>query len=590
MLNQLDKANQVDPQIALSPPQKEAVEYGDGPLLISAGAGSGKTRTLTQRLIYLIKNGVEPRRIVAITFTNKAAGEMKKRIYGELGEKILKDPPFVGTFHSFCAKILRTEASRLGRTSSYVIFDDDDSEKIIKRVLKSVDDGTPKSPAKIEKEISRIKNNLRDEDELDAPVKEVFDAYEAELVRQNAFDFDDLIEKVVRLMKKDEAVLEKYQKMYSYVLVDEYQDINKAQYELVKLLAGSHRNINVVGDDQQSIYGFRWSNFTNFLNFERDWPDAKIIKLGENYRSTGNIVMAAAGVIENNKLQRKKELWTTNDPGEPVKVVGAEDEDEEAEIIVETILERGKEESAILYRTNAQSRAIEQALNFRSIPYNIFGGVRFYERKEIRDIVAALRYASNPKDELSKDRIEKTFKKKVREELLGELPRLAKELSPLELLGYVLKTADYFAYLASNYENSEERGENVAELIRFANSFKSLEELVERISLLQATDQISETDSPRVKLMTIHLAKGLEFDDVYIAGASEGLLPHQRSLFHEDELEEERRLAYVAMTRAKKRLHISFYSFASRFLYEIPPELIDFKNKHMMDGPVIYID
>ena len=590
MLNQFDKSNQVTRQITLSQPQKEAVEYGEGPLLIAAGAGSGKTRTLTQRLIHLVKIGVGPKKIVAITFTNKAAGEMKKRILSEIKNKNDKDLPFIGTFHSFAARILRNEARKLGRTPSYVIFDDDDSKKIIRKVLKLTDEATAKSPAKIEKEISRIKNNLRDPDELEASVREIFDAYEAELTRQNAFDFDDLIEKVVRLFRIDGATLEKYQKMYSYILVDEYQDINTAQYELVKLLASSHRNINVVGDDQQSIYGFRWSDFTNFLNFEKDWPDAKIIKLGENYRSTGNIVRAAAGVIENNKLQRKKKLWTTNNEGEPVRVVGVEDEDEEAETIAETILERGRRDSAILYRTNAQSRAIEQALNFRSIPYDIFGGVRFYERKEIKDIVAALRYAQNPKDELSKDRIEKTFKKRVREELIENLPRLAKELSPVELLGYALKTADYFSYLTTNFQNSEERAENVAELIKFASSFSSLEDLVERISLLESSDKLGAAKNARVKLMTIHLAKGLEFDDVYIAGASEGLLPHQRSLFHEDELEEERRLAYVAMTRAKERLHISFYSFASRFLYEIPPELIDFKNKHMMSGPTIYID
>src|SRR3990167_5268061 len=590
MLNQSLGINQVGGQIALSGPQKEAVEHGEGPLLVAAGAGSGKTRTLTQRLIYLIRKGVEPKRIVAITFTNKAAGEMKSRIEKELGKKTFSAPPFIGTFHSFCARILRKEAKKLGRTPSYVIFDNNDSEKLIRKVLKTVDHPKVKTPAKIEKEISRVKNNLENPEGLENPAREIFEKYESELKRQNAFDFDDLIEKVVKLFKNDEATLEKYQKMYSYILVDEYQDINAAQYELIKLLAAGHRNINVVGDDQQSIYGFRWSDFTNFLNFEKDWPDAKVVKLGENYRSTGNIVAAAASVIENNKLQRKKKLWTTNESGESITVIGAEDEDEEADYVVRTIIERGKVESAILYRTNAQSLAIEQALNFNSIPYDVFGGIRFYERKEVKDIVATLRYAMNPKDEISKDRIQKTFVKKVREELIENLPRRAKDLSPLELLGYLLKTADYFNYLAGQFQNSEERAENVAELIKFAGAFDSLTELVERVSLLQSTDRIKDSEEPPIKLMTIHLAKGLEFDDVYIIGVSEGLLPHQRSLMSEEELEEERRLAYVAMTRARKRLYMSFYSFASRFLYEIPPELVEFTNRNRFNDETIYID
>ena len=610
MLNQSAKTNQGGGNIALSAPQKEAVEHGEGPLLIAAGAGSGKTRTLTQRLAYLIKQGVEPKRIVAITFTNKAAGEMKNRVVRDVGAvrdvgnvRTVKsnnsnassslhkyEMPFIGTFHSFSAKILRKEAKKFGRTSSYVIFDDDDSKKLVKKILKSLDHPGVQTPAKTEKEISRIKNNLLNVGELEDPFRQIFQTYESELERQNAFDFDDLLEKVVRLFKGDKATLEKYQKMYDYVLVDEYQDINTSQYEFIKLLAGSHRNINVVGDDQQSIYGFRWSDFTNFLNFEKDWPDAKVIKLGENYRSTGNIVSAAASLIENNKLQRKKKLWTTNESGESITVIGAEDEDEEADYVVRTIIERGKVESAILYRTNAQSRAIEQALNFNSIPYDVFGGIRFYERKEVKDIVATLRYAMNPKDEISKDRIQKTFVKKVREELIENLPRRAKDLSPLELLGYILKTADYFNYLAGQFQNSEERAENVAELIKFAGAFDSLTELVERISLLQSTDRIKDSEEPPIKLMTIHLAKGLEFDDVYIIGVSEGLLPHQRSLMSEEELEEERRLAYVAMTRARKRLYMSFYSFASRFLYEIPPELVEFTNRNRFNDETIYID
>lgn len=591
MINLPSIRGQVDEKVSLSDPQREAVEYTGGPLLIAAGAGSGKTRTLTQRLIQMIKSGTKPGKILAITFTNKAADEMKKRIYRDLGERTPAEMPFVGTFHSFCARILRKEARLLGRTPSYVIFDSDDSKKVIRKVLKSIDHKETMTPAKTGREISRIKNNLLEVGDLEEPIKTIYEAYESELKRQNAFDFDDLIEKVVRLLGENPAVLNKYQTKYSHVLVDEYQDINTSQYELIRLLCQKHKNITVVGDDQQSIYGFRWSDFTNFLNFEKDWPEAKVIKLGENYRSTGNIVKAAASVIKKNKLQRPKELWTSNAEGDPVKVVGAKDADEEATIIVGTIMKRGRRtETAIMYRTNAQSRAIEQALNFNSIPYDIYGGIRFYERREIKDIVAALRFAMNPKDELSKDRIEKTFRKKIREELIENLPKHAGKLDILELLGYILKTTDYFEYLSAHFKNSEERAENVAELIKFASSFSSLPEFVERITLLQATDRTSEDEEKSVRLMTIHLAKGLEFDDVYIAGASEGLLPHQRSLLAADELEEERRLAYVAMTRARHRLHISFYDFASRFLYEIPPELIDFTTADQLGEQTIYFD
>ena len=591
MLNQPLAKNQVDEKVPLSDPQREAVEHTGGPLLIAAGAGSGKTRTLTQRLIQMIKSGIKPSKILAITFTNKAADEMKKRIYRDLGERTPAEMPYVGTFHSFCARILRKEARHLGRTSSYAIFDSDDSKKIIRKVLKSTNHKGTEAPAKTGREISRIKSNLLEIHDLEEPMKTIYETYESELKRQNAFDFDDLIEKVVRLFKQNPAVLNKYQMKYSHVLVDEYQDINTSQYELIKLLCQKHKNITVVGDDQQSIYGFRWSDFTNFLNFEKDWPEAKVIKLGENYRSSGNIVRAAAGVIKKNKLQRPKELWTSNTPGDPIKIVGAKDADEEAAIIVGTIMKRGRRtDTSVMYRTNAQSRAIEQALNFNSIPYDIYGGIRFYERREIKDIVAALRFAMNPKDELSKDRIEKTFRKKAREELIENLPKHAGKLDILELLGYILKTTDYFEYLAAHFKNSEERAENVAELVKFASSFSSLPEFVERITLLQATDRTGEGEEKNVSLMTIHLAKGLEFDDVYIAGASEGLLPHQRSLLAADELEEERRLAYVAMTRARHRLHISFYDFASRFLYEIPPELIDFATADQLGEQTIYFD
>ncbi|MDP2650922.1 MAG: 3'-5' exonuclease, partial [bacterium] len=444
-------------------------------------------------------------------------------------------------------------------------------------------------PPKVRYEISKVKNNLLDLDGLDDWLKQVFDEYESELRRQNAFDFDDLIEKVVRLFRLKPDVLKKYQNRFAYILIDEYQDINLAQYALVKLLSGGHRNLNVVGDDEQSIYGFRWSDFTNFLHFERDWPEAKIVELGENYRSTSNIVKGSAAVIGNNKFQRPKDLWTENGAGDPIKVIGTDSAEEEAEAIVGDILKSRLKEFAILYRTNAQSRALEQALSFNGVPYEIFGGLKFYERKEIKDLVAGLRYALNPRDELSRERLEKNFRRAPARELIENLPTLAEELSLLELIGFFLKTTGYYELLSTKFENADDRIENVSELVNFASTFESLGEFLERISLLQPTDSAGRRIKLRpnqrgVKLMTIHLAKGLEFDSVYVVGVNEGLLPHQRSLYSESELEEERRLMYVAMTRARHNLTLGFYGLASRFLYEIPPELIEFSSADSFSG------
>ncbi len=594
MLARTPKKGKVDKlgvEIPLSRSQLEAVEYGEGPMLIVAGAGSGKTRTLTQRLVHLVNTGVPVERILAITFTNKAAKEMASRIQSRA--------PSIGTFHSFGAKILRKEAKPIGRAQNFVIFDADDSLKIIKRALISLNLPQRYSPPKARYEISKIKNNLLGLDEPDNWLGQVFNKYEGELRRQNAFDFDDLIEKVVQLFRLKPDVLKKYQNRFDYILIDEYQDINLAQYALVKLLGEGHRNLNVVGDDEQAIYGFRWSDFTNFLHFERDWPEAKIVELGENYRSTSNIVKGAAAVIGNNKFQRPKDLWTENDSGDPIKVIGADGAEEEAGAIAHDILKNPLKEFAILYRTNAQSRALEQALSFNAIPYEVFGGLKFYERKEIKDLVAGLRYALNPRDELSRERLEKNFRKAPARELIENLPTLAEKLSLLELIGFFLKTTNYFELLGTKFENADDRIENVSELVNFASTFESLGEFMERISLLDPSDSASrriksQPDQRSVKLMTIHLAKGLEFDSVYVAGVNEGLLPHERSLYSEAELEEERRLMYVAMTRARHNLTLGFYGLASRFLYEIPPELIEFSSADGFSGEFmekeIYLD
>ncbi|MBI2024510.1 MAG: UvrD-helicase domain-containing protein [Candidatus Harrisonbacteria bacterium] len=561
----------------LNPNQKEAVEYSGGPLLIAAGAGSGKTKTLTNRLAWLIKNGAPPANIIAITFTNKAAKEMAERIS-------VPSETFIGTFHSLGARILKKEAKFAKRAPSFTIFDDDDSLSLIKKLMKEMNLSKEKfSPLELERKISQIKNEFLDPAEFDDVTAEVFKNYETALVKNNAFDFDDLIEKVVKIFQKNPEVLKKYQEKFKFILVDEYQDINTSQYQLIKLLAEEHKNLSVVGDDQQAIYSFRGADFRNFLNFENDWPGAKIIKLEQNYRSSGTIINAASGMIKNNKFQTPKTLWTENAEGNLIKVIKAPDPETEAEWIATEISKPRRElpPTAIIYRTNAQSRSIEQALIVAGIPYKIFGGFKFYERKEIKDLLAGLRLAFNSKDSVSKDRLEKNFDKKTAAHLILELPRLSEKLKIIELINFFINNTDYFEYLRKNYKNYPERIENVNELIRFASEFETLDEFLERVALLQSTDSpknqiLDSRFQLPVSLMTIHLAKGLEFDRVFVVGCSEGLLPHQMSYGSLEELEEERRLMYVAMTRAKKELALSFTKLPSRFVYEIPPELTEF--------------
>ncbi|MDD4930775.1 MAG: UvrD-helicase domain-containing protein [Candidatus Colwellbacteria bacterium] len=575
----------------LNPKQLEAATHPGGPLLITAGAGSGKTKTLTSRLLYLLGENIAPESIIAITFTNKAAAEMKERaerLITEIGIGV--SPPFIGTFHSFGARILRSEAPLVGRTRGFSVYDEDDAVRLIKKILKAESLDQKKYPyAVIRHKISKVKNELENaEEDEDEVFSRLFSLYESALRDQNAFDFDDLIYKPVYLFENTPGILNKYESRYRHILVDEYQDINTAQYRLVRLLAGKHRNLSVVGDDHQSIYGFRWSDFRNFLNFEKDWPEAKVVILDQNYRSTKTIVSAASAVIEQNRFQRPKTLWTENDEGSPIKVAGFSSPESEAEWIVSSIKDPAS--SAILYRTNAQSRPIEQALIMGHIPYMIFGGLRFYDRKEIKDIVACLRLAMNPLDEMSRDRLLKEFRKTKIRPVIEELPHMGEICSPVELIGYILKETDYIASLKTDFKNAEERIENISELISFAGNFDSLPELVERISLLQSTDQPRGDEDRAVRLMTVHMAKGLEFDDVFLAGVSDGILPHERSLFKASDLEEERRLMYVAMTRAKKSLRISFFRTASRFLYEIPPELVEFSDFKFGDEDTIYLD
>lgn len=572
----------------LNPAQKAAVEAPISPLLIVAGAGTGKTRTLTSRMVHLMQNGTPPQRICAITFTNKAAQEMRNRVGSE--------KPYIGTFHSLGVLILRGECRRLGRTPNFVIFDDHDSFDLIKKVVKKFlanDKNKKNTPAFFAQQIAKIKNvagtleNIKESPERAALIKDVFAEYEAALARNNAFDFDDLIEKPVALFVRHPDALQKYRAKFDAVLVDEYQDINPKQYELIKLLAGGHRNLSVVGDDEQTIYSWRYANIRTFLDFDKEWPGAQVHFLEENYRSTANIIRAAAAVAGHNRYRTPKKLWTQRPEGDRIVLFEAWGENDEAEWIAEETqkIKRGDEraEVAILYRTNAQSRAVEQALIRRDLPYQIFGGLKFYERREVKDVVAALRCAANDRDEIARERLEKNLSKKKFADFKKKIGGAARR-APGEIIAIFLETFGYFDYLEANFINADEREENIGELIAFASGFTHMPELLEKISLLQATDNETarkkgqgERDEERknkINLMTIHLAKGLEFENVFIAGTAEGLLPHIRSIDNENSLEEERRLMYVAMTRAKKKLHIGFYGMPSRFIGEIPEECI----------------
>jgi DNA helicase-2/ATP-dependent DNA helicase PcrA len=525
-----------------------------------------------------------------------------------MARRVNREGPFIGTFHSLGARILRKEGRLLGRGSNFAIFDDHDSFDLIKKAVKAVlppkrddeDDGIlakknkKDTPVYFAKKISELKNlgALLPESrpappEKEAQVRRVFENYEAALERNNAFDFDDLIEKTVAILKTHPEVLKKYQRMFDAILVDEYQDINPKQYELVSLLAGEHRNLSVVGDDEQTIYSWRYADIKTFLNFDKEWKGASVHFLEENYRSTGTIIRAASAVAKHNRFRTPKNLWTQNPDGDPIVLFEAWGENEEAEWIAQKIAAlRARDKNAdigILYRTNAQSRPIEQALIRNNIPYKIFGGLKFYERREIKDAVSALRYIANAKDEPARERLEKNltkrrfaeFKNKVAE--LQDRDKLAlSKIAPLAAIKLFLETFGYFEYLESNFANADEREENIAELIAFATDFTGLDELLERLSLLQAADEIENKPASgrEVNLMTIHLAKGLEFDSVFIAGVAEGFLPHGRSLDDEAGLEEERRLMYVAMTRARKNLYLSFHGIPSRFVNEIPEDCV----------------
>ncbi|HIU63905.1 MAG TPA: DNA helicase PcrA [Candidatus Avacidaminococcus intestinavium] len=639
----------------LNKEQGEAVLNINGPMLIMAGAGSGKTKTLTCRIAWLLKQGVAPYRILAITFTNKAAGEMRKRVDAMVGPAA-KDV-WLFTFHAFCARFLRMEIESTGiYRSNFVIYDTTDTKNLLKAVLKELNLDDKSYPVNaLVGHISNAKNNMLDAKEFASSaddfhtkkVAEIYAAYEKKLLVNNALDFDDLLLVTIRILQQNETIRQKYQEKFSYLMVDEYQDTNYVQYKLTKLLSEKHRNLCVVGDVDQSIYGWRGADIRNILDFEKDYPEAKIIKLEQNYRSTQVILDAANAVIENNSSRKPKELWTQNPNGTPITYYQAVDERDEARFIVEQILELQKEQNikfgdvAVLYRTNPQSRIFEEMLIKSGLPYVMVGGLKFYDRKEIKDILAYLRIIFNPDDAISLLRIINVPRRGIGDATIGklqafalenninlfdvvsnpsrvpglsnrfvtkleelstvvfELMQLAATLPVEDLVQEVMNRTGYLEELECEHTiQAQGRIDNLKELSSVAKEFagsgedNSLENFLAHVALVADIDD-AKIEGEAITLMTLHASKGLEFPIVFLAGLEEGMFPHQRTLGDEEEIEEERRLCYVGITRAEKSLfltgakmrmifgHTVMYP-PSRFLREIPRALVTVKEKQVV--------
>ncbi len=562
---------------SLNSQQKEAVYYTQGPSLILAGAGSGKTRTLIAKVYYLInEKKVKPKNILMITFTNKAAEEMKKRIGYDynLG--------FVGTFHSFSAKILRVESKKIGLESGFIIYDEDDQISLIKRIIKESYFDKNHSPHYYLNKISLAKNQLISpkkyieifkENKDSHLVYEVYLRYEKELKKNNAVDFDDLLNYLVILFQQEKAILDKYQNFYRYIFVDEFQDTNFVQYQLTRMLAEKYQNLTVVGDFSQSIYSWRGARFDNLNKIKIDFPSIRIYFLKKNYRSTQTILDFAYQVISKNQTHPILHLKTDNEKGEEVYFYEAEDEREEAIYVAEEINRLKEKYSldkiAVLYRVNAQSRIIEEVFLKYQIPYLLIGGIRFYERKEIKDIISYLRLLKNPNESVSLERAKKIGKNRLKKFFLHfEFEKNLEKKLPVEIINDILKVTDYLDLYDLDDEEDLARVENINELKSVANGFSSLDDFLTQISLVESEYFDKERqylNQSRVRLMTLHQAKGLEFEIVFIIGVEEGILPHLRSLGSLFELEEERRLFYVGITRAKKRLYISYTN--NRYLF-----------------------
>lgn len=632
----------------LNKEQQQAVQHTEGPLLILAGAGSGKTKVLTVRIAHLLAQGVNPYEILAITFTNKAAKEMKSRVEGLVGD--VANRIWLSTFHSFCAKFLRFEIdSFLGYNSNFTIYDTSDSQAVIKAALKALnlDDKYYPVGAMIAA-ISDAKNQLlfasdfrkQARDFYQQKVADVYEYYERELRKNNALDFDDLLLVAVKLLQSNAAVLDKYSHRFRYVMIDEYQDTNHAQYLLAKLLASHWKNIAVVGDADQSIYAWRGADIQNILDFEKDYPNCTSIKLEQNYRSTKIILDAANAVIDNNEGRPEKNLWTDKIEGAKIQHFTAQSEHEEAAFIGDTIAKKHDihdvpyGDMAILYRTNAQSRVLEEALIKRALPYTMVGGTKFYDRKEIKDVLAYLRVLYNPFDDLSLLRIINVPKRSIGATTVAKLQDYAREKGTslfmtltqlhlidsikgktkekleefgiliftlvsemedktvLDILESILDRTGYLAQLEESTDPQDQaRAENIGELLSVAKDFQdtnptgTVEDFLEQVALVNDVDSFEQEES-KVTLMTLHAAKGLEFPIVFLGGLEEGLFPHSRTLMNPEEIEEERRLAYVGITRAEKELYISNATtrtvfgrtssyLPSRFIDEIPKELVD---------------
>ena len=615
--------------------QREAVLYNDGPLLIIAGAGAGKTKTLTTKIAYLIeKKNVAPENILAITFTNKAAKEMKDRLFKTIGQtaKYLE----VSTFHSFGLKLLRENYDALGYDKNFVIMDSDDSLTVVKKIIKDIGyDPKIYNPRAIRNKISSCKNEMTTPEayeryaasDFEKVVQEVYAKYEKKLQRNNSVDFDDLLLLPIELFKKNPDILNKYQDLYQYILIDEYQDTNEAQYILTKMLSAKNRKITCVGDDSQSIYSFRGANYKNILNFEKDYKDAKTILLEQKYRSTSNILDAANQVIKNNKMRKDKNLWTSRGIGEKIKYYRAYNERDEAQYVIRKIKEltnRNVEykDIAVLYRTNAQSRVLEEEMLKENLPYRVIGSFYFYSRKEIKDLIAYLRLIHNSKDNVSLLRVINTPKRGIGlktienltiqadamgvsiyeaissgkelefKNLIEKLKEMSKDLTLTELIDKVLDASGMKKELEDEKTlEAEVRLENLEEFKSITKTFEeregliSLEDFLLEISLISDVEEYKD-DPNRISLMTVHSVKGLEFDHVFVVGMEEGIFPHINSLMDNSELEEERRLCYVAITRAKDDLHLvnarrrtlfgkEQINPVSRFLGEINKDLIE---------------
>ena len=623
--------------------QKEAITHVDGPLLVIAGAGSGKTRVITRRVGYLVEQGTSPSNILSITFTNKAANEMKER----LGEFLDLRGMWISTFHAMCSRILRSEIEHLEFTRNFGIYDSGDQAKCIKDIMKELKLDTDHwRPGAVAASISNAKNELLSAEEFaeyksgyyNDVVSKVYTKYQKYLEANNALDFDDLLFKVVHLFKKFPEILERYQDKFRYILIDEYQDTNHAQYAITQLLAQRYENICATGDPDQSIYGWRGANIRNILNFEKDYPDTKTVRLEQNYRSTKNILHVASEIINNNMSRKSKSLWTENSEGSKVRIIHCEDENVESKEIAANISEFIKNGSlhsdiAVFYRTNAQSRVLETCMLREGIPYSIVGSVAFFKRKEIKDILSYLKFCANPDDDLSFERVVNvpargigaTTIKRLREwaglnnanmleaisrvqeikEIKGKSSKAVKcfrdiisELHTIPtypVMGFVKEVIEkigYADYLVLSYEgDSEERLENIEELVNAASEYDasnpdgSLQGFLEEVSLIADIDKWDDA-ADTVTLMTLHAAKGLEFPVVFMAGLEEGLLPHSQSKDSDDDVEEERRLCYVGITRAQKDLflvHTRYRSkfgqrsacVPSRFLSEIPVDFVE---------------